>query len=426
MRLVVALAAMTVALAVVVLAQGTGLFRESRDHPTIAYSTGPVSDAAEKLNRQLQQGVVELTFEPTSGYLRSVLDALRIPVESQALVFSKTALQAHRINPRNPRAVFFADSVAVGWVRGGNALEVAAHDPRQGVVFYTLDQEPASRPQLRRNDNCLACHLAWATLGVPGLLMLTTFPMPEDDQYAYAMGGFSDHRRPFVERWGGWYVTGNPGRARHFGNLFVQPENEPDMTGSDVAVQLASVDGQFDTEGYLSLHSDIVALMVLEHQAYLTNLITKIGWETRLALYEQDASGRIGDVAPRETAATFVDYLLFVDEASLPGPIRGSSGFAEAFVAQGPSDRLGRSLREFDLERRLMRYPCSYMIYTEAFDALPPPAKSAIYQRMWQILSGEAGEERYSTLSLADRQAVVEILRDTKEDLPEYFQPVLR
>lgn len=121
-----------------------------------------------------------------------------------------------------------------------------------------------------------------------------------------------------------------------------------------------------------------------------------------------------------------VDYLLFVDEAPLPGPIQGNSGFAEKFSSTGVRDRKGRSLREFDLARRLMRYPCSYMIYTEAFDALPPQTKDAVYRRMWRILAGEVTGARYERLTPADRKAVLEILRDTKKDLPDYFQRVSR
>jgi hypothetical protein len=122
-----------------------------------------------------------------------------------------------------------------------------------------------------------------------------------------------------------------------------------------------------------------------------------------------------------------VDYLLFIDEAKLTDRVRGSTGFAERFSTVGPRDRKGRSLHELDLNRRLMKYPCSYLIYSAAFDALPPAAKDPIYKRMWQVLSGEERDARYrSALSLEDRRAIVEILRDTKKDLPPYFQNVTR
>jgi hypothetical protein len=191
-----------------------------------------------------------------------------------------------------------------------------------------------------------------------------------------------------------------------------------------------SLDGEFEPTGYLSRFSDIVALLVFDHQMHMMNLLTRIGWEARVANYGARTPASIGHApgvssdAPiplRDAAEELVDYMLFVDEARLASPVRGSSGFAERFSSAGPRDRRSRSLRDLDLQTRLMRYPCSYMIYSPAFDALPAEAKDAIYQRMWRILTGELGDGKYKRLSAADRQAIVEILRDTKSDLPAYF-----
>jgi hypothetical protein len=181
---------------------------------------------------------------------------------------------------------------------------------------------------------------------------------------------------------------------------------------------LTSLSSKFNVKTYPSPHSDIVAHMVLNHQTHMVNLLTRLGWESRIAA-EQNRSdhGRLETVT-RE----LVDYLLFVDEAQPPSPVRGDSGFAETFAAAGPRDPKGRSLRELDLDRRLFKYPCSYMIYSAAFDALPDPARDAVYRRMWEILSGKLTDKVYSRLSRTDRQAVLEILRDTKMDLPPYFQ----
>jgi hypothetical protein len=128
----------------------------------------------------------------------------------------------------------------------------------------------------------------------------------------------------------------------------------------------------------------------------------------------------------RGVAEEVVDYMLFVDEAPLPNRVAGRSGFAERMSAGGPTDRRGRSLYQLDLTRRLMKYPCSYLIYSPAFDALPPLAKDPIYRRMWQVLSGDAREPRYASLSLTDRRAIVEILKDTKPNLPAYFSDVVK
>ena len=177
MRFRAAIAASVVGLvattAVVSTGQRGGAFRASRDHPAIGYSTGLVNNVISRLNQQLQDGVVQLDYRGRSGYLRSVLDALEISVASQVAVFSQTSFQAWRINSKNPRAIYFTDNAAVAWVRGGDVLEVAAHDRQQGVVFYTLGQTPTDTPQFTRNDGCLACHLSWDTLAVPGLQVLS-------------------------------------------------------------------------------------------------------------------------------------------------------------------------------------------------------------------------------------------------------------
>ena len=416
-------------------AQRGGAFRASRDHPAILYTDGQVDNAIADLDRSLEEGSASLAFEGRSGYLRSLLDALDMPVESQVLVFSPTSFQEDYIDFDNPRAVFFRDDIALGWVRGADVIEIAAQDRRQGTIFYSLEQAPSAAPRFRRRETCLACHLSWDTLGVPGPQVLSMFPMP-DDPNAYASGHPTDHRSRLEDRWGGWYVTGSHGGVAHMGNVEVEDVEDPHATFGVVPPVIESLEGRFDLEGFPTPYSDIVSLMVLEHQAHMTNLITRIGWEARRV--EQRAEmvapadrgrstddGRFREIVD-EAAVELVDYLLFVDEAPLPPAVAGGSGFAEMFSARGPRDGRGRSLREISLDGRLFRYPCSYMIYTEAFDALPETALDAIYRRMWAVLSGDVTESHYDRLALADRQAIVEILRDTKPGLPDYFGTVTR
>jgi hypothetical protein len=404
----------------------TDAFVESMDHPAVAYSTGAVKNAVADLNDQIRRGALKLPFDPTSGYLRAALNALQIPVDSQTLVFSQGSMQARQISPSNPRAVYFNDTVALGWVRGADVLELAAHDARQGTVFYTLRQQAVSSPQFERDNRCLECHLTWDTLGVPGFQVLSTFQM-SDDPNAYATGLVSDHRTPFSDRWGGWYVTGQAGTSEHRGNVPVVVSAAELQKPRRAAPQLSSVAGRFDTRGFPSEHSDVVALMVLEHQSRMANLLTRVGWETRVALPAAAPSSPRAvtsrTLPPRvlEAINDLVDYLLFVDETPLPAHVVGSSGFSRRFSGMGPKDSRGRSLRQLDLDRRLFQYPCSYMIYAPAFDALMPEAKGAIYERLWAILSGAERDRRYERLPVADRRAIVEILRDTKSDLPAYF-----
>jgi hypothetical protein len=371
--------------------------------------------------RDLENGQVQLSFDKSSGYLPSLLAALALPVESQLLVFSETSAQASLITPANPRAIFFNDDTAVGWVRGADTLEISSQDRRQGVIFYTLDQRQAPRPQITRSQTCLQCHQTWDTLGVPGLTMISTFPM-SDDKNAYASGMTVDHRLDLHLRWGGWFVTGRSVPQRHMGNApVVRPAGELKAAAGALPPVLQSVAGRFDATGFPTSYSDVVASMVLAHQAHMTNLLTRLGWEGRVADHDKTAGSKpVGDRLAR-AVADFVDYLLFIDEAPLSRRLEGSSGFAEKFAAAGPSDKRGRSLRELDLTRRLFRYPCSYMIYSPAFDALPPVVLDAVYRRMWEILSGRETGKAYTRLAPADRAAIVEILRDTKPNLPAYF-----
>jgi len=333
-----------------------------------------------------------------------------VPVESQMAVFSKTSVQSMRIDPHSPRVLYFNDAVVVGWVPHGS-LEIAGLDPRQGIIFYTVDQRPwvhdqrtrnpAARAQslFQRRTDCLSCHVSKSTHGIPGTLVRSVFPSIDGTpQRQYGVAD-TDHRTPFEKLWGGWYVSGTSGSAKHMGNAVVARTSKS---------ELQTLTGAFDAKPYLSPYSDIVALAVFEHQTHMMNLLIETGWRARLGL--------------PSSVDELVDYLLFIDEAPLPAKVEGVSGFAAKFASRGPVDRQGRSLRQLDLERRLLRYPCSYMIYSEAFDALPLEIKNRIYQRMWQILSGEEKGARYARLSTEERKAIVEILRDTKEGLPDYYQ----
>ncbi len=403
-------------------AQGSGTFRGSTEDVAIKYSTATLDNPVVAVNRKLKDGTLRLRHDGRGGYLQSALEALSLPVESQMLVFSATSLQARLINPANPRALFFNDSLVLGYVRNGEILEVAAHDATAGIVFYTLEQKPSEVPQFQRVTTCLGCHLSGDTLGVPGLLMFSTRPATETlPVRSTAM----DQLMPLKDRWGGWFVTGTSSVAEHMGNQV------PALEGRQRHA-LASTSGLFDADGFPAATSDVAALMVFSHQTHMTNLLTRAAWEARAAdprlhppfVAAPGEDARVADMI-RGVAEEVVDYLLFIDEAKLTSPVKGTSGFAGRFSREGPRDRRGRSLHALDLNRRLLTYPCSYLIYSPAFDRLPPAAKDPIYRRMWQILSGQERGARYrAALSLADRRAIVEILRETKPDLPSYFRDV--
>jgi hypothetical protein len=390
-------------------------------HPAIDYDKQPTHDLVAELKQRVEAGTANVPFEATTGYLRPVLDALHVPIESQMLVISKTGIQALYTEPANPRAIYFNDAVTVGYIRGAPLLEIAVEDPRQGVVFYTIDQKPQDRPLVDRRSGCFTCHTAFSTLSVPGLLMRSVLVSREGLSGASLGRDDPDDRTPFRQRWGGWYVTGTHGDMRHMGNVILNRGETRDTAVSDRTLNRTSLDDVFDAKGYLSPHSDIVALMVFQHQVRMTNLITRVGWDARIAAHEHRLDLTNGPM--RDAIAELVDYLLFVEEAPLTATVKGTSGFAEKFAAQGPRDRHGRSLRQLDLEHRLMRYPCSYMIYSAAFAALPAEVRQAIYTRISDVLSGRDTNPKYARLTDTDRRAVIDILRDTLEDLPGGFSP---
>ncbi len=386
-------------------------FKPALDHDAIGYYSGDLHDAVSVVQKRLDQGEAHLAFREKWGYLESVLTELHIPLSSQTLVFSKTSLQVDRISPDRPRALYFGDDVYVGMVRGG-LLELTAIDPQRGAVFYVLDQKKTVRPRLvRKDEDCLKCHFTANTLQIPGFLTRSVFPSGSGEPILEAGSYLTDHRSPLSQRWGGWYVTGTHGTDRHLGNGIAKGGKYEIDTGRGANV--TDLKGRVNTAPYPTPHSDLVALMVLNHQVRMHNLITRMGYEARLNRPELPA-----------TIEAALRYLLFADEAKLRGPAQGTSSFRAEFEALGPNDSKGRSLRQFDLEHRMFRYQCSFLIYSESFDARPAAAKDPLYRRLWEVLSGKDQSPAFSALSAPDRRAVLEILVETKGSLPDYFRAV--
>ena len=401
-------------------------------HAAIEYLQTRPDDAVSRLSGELERGTITLDFrEDGTGYLASVLRHLGVNTDSQGLVFSKTSTQAAKISPRNPRAIYFADAVAVWFVRGGEVLELAARDPRQGVSFYTLDNQSQARPALTRREACLRCHNGPATGGVPGMFVSSVFPSATGTPYA---GGaiVTDHRTPFSDRWGGWYVNGRHGESRHRGNAVAPNPAQPAVLETAGTQNVLNLTGRIDIHGYLTPVSDIVALLTFEHQTQMTNLLTRLGWEARIALNDSKTAA----IAPalQSSIDALVAYMLFADEAPLGDPVEGVSSFTRTFAERGPRDHNGRSLREFDLRTRLFRYPLSYMVYDAAFDALPGPILDQVYRRLFDVLTereeapqrpsptGDGDSRTFARLTRADRRSILEILKDTKSNLPAYWR----
>ena len=420
--------------AVGVIAGFTGSDMLPLDDDAIRYTSGPVDDPVNTLQQRIDKGEVKLAYDGSMGYLRSVLEALKVSTTSQVLVFSKTSFQAPRIGPPTPRALYFKDNVQIGFVRTGDVLELAALDSKHGVHFYTLDQEQSERPKFERRDNtCLQCHQSAATLGIPGLMVRSVFP-DRTGMPIFSAGGFiTDHRSPLKERWGGWYVTGTTGDQVHMGNAVMPGATGEPMPPPEGSQNVTDLKPFLDTGAYLTPYSDIVALMTLEHQTQMENLMIRVGWEARMAMVqnlEMNKAFHEPDDQIRESTAHRVDagveellsYMLFNGETVLTSPVKGTSGFREAFEKLGPKDSKGRSLRDFDLKTRMFRYPCSFLVYSKAFDSMPQLVKDRLYKRMWEVLTERDKSPQFAHLSAADRKAILEILLDTKKDLPAYWR----
>ncbi len=377
-----------------------------------------LNDPVARLGRQIERGETGLDYVTEDwGYLRSLLEHLDIHVDSQVLVFSKTSFQLSRISPQTPRALYFNDNVAVGAVQDGKVFEVTALDPAQGIIYYTLDTAKVDKPRFeRRFEECLNCHGP-----AHGLIVSSVFPSRDGTPFVTGtfFGGI-DHRTPLEDRWGGWYVSGTHGRARHMGNAVAPNPDRPFDLEEQGTQNLTDLSSKVDTTKYVAPASDIVALMTLEHQTHMTNLLLSVSQQFRRSsqTWTADNSRTRLDTALDELVA----YMLFAEESPLLDPVKGVSPFTQTFPKRGPFDGEGRTLREFDLRSRLFRYPLSYMIYSETFDAMPASARDGVYRRLYDVLTGKNRDPKFARLSAADRRAVLEIVRDTKKNLPDYWE----
>ncbi len=404
------------------------------EQPPISYSAGTPDNAVSNLMDSVAAGQVSFEYESEFGYLRPLLRALKIPESSQVLVFSQTSLQRNRISPRTPRAIYFNEQTYVGYCQQGEVLEISVNDRQLGTVFYTLNQTPDKAPTFARlTDSCLLCHSSSRTENVPGHLVRSLYVTSSGQPIFSGGSNMVDHRTPFDRRWGGWYVTGTHGAQKHLGNLVIPGREMPAELDNGAGQNVTNLSGRFTIDKYPTPHSDIVALMVLEHQTLVQNRLTKASFATRQALhYQAELNRSLGEPSETRLQSTtsriasagedLVEALLFFEEAALTERVTGTSNYAEEFCQLGPRDQQGRSLRDLDFERRMFRYPCSYLVYSEGFDALPDEMLEFVWRRLWEVLVEGQDRDKYAHLSTEDREAIVQILRDTKSNLPDYWK----
>lgn len=392
----------------------------------IQYSTSVgLSDPVFKLSQKLESGKVKLDYDAEKGYLPSFLKAMKVPLSSQLLVFSKTSSQAPHTSPSTPRAIYFNDQVYVGWAQNAALLDLASIDPKKGPVFYTLDQRDPKKPRIKRRNDCMSCHIGPRLLDVPALFVRSVYTDDKGNATGSVPDFISGHLNKLRDRWGGWYVTGTHGEDVHMGNTFVKEAEHPTIDLKPTS-DATSLEDQLDTTKYLSRHSDTVALLVLDHAVRMQAFITRARYDALLTedeLRRAPGDARIAEWSKQRIANSgeaLLAYMLFRDEAAIQGPVKGTSGYETEFARIGPRDKKGRSLREFDLITRVFKYPCSYLIHTESFDAIPKLMKDYIWMRLDQILTGKDRSGVYATMADVDRKAVLEILTDTKREFREW------
>lgn len=426
----------TRSLALAILTVGIASFvaADDFDEAPISYRDTTPNDRVAKVLQRMASGEADVKGATTLESLGKLLNEMQVPQSSQVLVFSKTSLQRHRIAPQTPRAIYFSDDCYVGYCEGSEVMEISTVDPQLGAVFYTAERhDDGSLEVVRQNDNCLICHGSSQTRQVPGHLVRSVYT-DRSGLPLLSMGSHrTDHSSPLAERWGGWYVTGTHGDQKHLGNLIVGKAQRPEEVDNAAGQNVTSLAKFFDVSNYLTPHSDLAALMVLEHQAEGHNRITRAGFQCRQAMHQQEQlnkelgkpAGHIWDSTKsriKSASEDLVKYLLFCDEAPLKGKLTGTSKFAEEFAAQGQRDEKGRSLRDLDLERRVFKHPLSFLIYTEAFDALPPQVREHVWKRVWEVVSEQDKSADFGHLSADDRRAIREIVLTTKQGLPDYWR----
>jgi hypothetical protein len=383
------------------------------DAPPHQYRSRTPQDRFTRAMQELENDP-RLDRSTEKAFITSFLKILNVPVSSQMLVFSTTSLQLRFISPSNPRAIYFTDDVYIGYIPGGR-VEVVALDPELGAIFYIFDL-PRGPGSIRyeRSERCMNCHVTDVTGYVPGLVVKSVAPAPGGGSLETFRELHSGHGVPFSERFGGWHVTGKHGMTNHWGNAIGRFVD-------DVLLRLPNAPGtKFSWAKYPAETSDILAHLLLEHQVGFVNRVVEAGYRARTVLSLSEGKlTRDQRAELDEQARIVVRYLLFADEVPLPaGGIEPDAAFRADFLGGRRPGADGRALRDLDLQTRLFKYRCSYMIYSPVFAGLPGAMKERIDQRLGAALREDEGPAEFAYLQRAERTSIRTILKTTLVDLP--------
>lgn len=404
------------------------------EQPPIAYSKTPPQDSVTRLLARIAAKEVTLGGSDQE-IVGAVLRELKVPVESQVVVYSRTSLQSGLIRPNHPRAIYFSDSTYVGWVPGG-LVEIADIDPALGPVFYSLDPQDAreGRRTLERETSCLRCHGGTFVRDIPGVFARSLFTSATGEPLLRHGSEIVDDTTPFDRRWGGWYVTGYFGETPHRGNVF-SSERDDQLVFTPSTTRPTELSEFFDTSRYLAGTSDVVALLVLEHQMAMQNSLTRAGHRSRRMLVYQQALQKAAK-EPQTDEPTYdsvksvfasatedvLDHLLFRGAAPVPEEVKGTPAFRKVFKADARRSQGGDALKDLSLQTRLFANRCSFLIYSPSFTALPVPLKNRILDRLHAVLNGDDPKGRYAYLETDEKRRILEILVETHPEARLRFQ----
>lgn len=402
----------------------TGQLQASPDYDLapVLYSASKDDNTITRIQAAMDAQTFNLSGSSPAELLSSLLDELGISVSSQVLVFSKTSLQRKMITPANPRAIYFNNDFYVGYVPRG-VIEIVACDDPKGMMFYSFDvnAEPEKRRFLRSQE-CMSCHATKNTMNVPGLLVRSVFT-EQDGQALLSWGSLlTTPASPIEERWGGWYVTGRQGQTKHMGNQWVSNKDVGrDGYEATTGQNVTDLSGFFDTNKHLADTSDILALMIMEHQIQAHNTLSaaKVSYLRSAYLDKAIHHGKYDVNSPSAqkmilaTADSVLKMLMFADEVELPEDgIDGSDLYRDNFTGQGLSHD-SHSLRDLRLEKRLFKYRCSFMIHSKSFEQLPDEIKTPVLKKLHAIVTSEDDMPGFPSLSSREKERIHDILSYT-------------
>lgn len=383
------------------------------DGPPHNYRQRPLRDKFTQLIQGFESGKLPLDRTSEKAFVLSLLRTLDVPVTSQMLIFSTTSLQLSLISPSNPRALYFNEDVYVGYVPGGR-IEIVSLDPEVGGIYYIFDiPRDASPLRFERSDRCMNCHAGDDTGHVPGLVIKSVVPGPRGGSLTAYRLGQTGHGVPFDQRFGGWYVTGCNDITNHWGNLMGR-------LAEGKLTKIPNLPGErFDWNKYPVTTSDILPQLLQEHQAGFVNRVVEAAYRARTAMFISDGKLSSKQMLELDEQAKIVTrYLLFADEAPLPGKVEGNPAYKVDFLRDRRVTNGGISLKDLELQTHLLKYRCSYMIYSPVFSGLPEVMKQRIYQRLAAALSVKTPDPEFAYMPVPEKQSIRDILKATLADLP--------